>query len=206
MLWVEDLETGVLLVPAVTTNAIRTPMSPLIDSVDGDDGNPNDGACLKMTTPCESLFTGNGQVGITVDFSAAPAGLPRFAGLVWTDGEGAVSFEARDGRGMLIGTIGPFSGTGFPDATVQNTNLDIRLANVEGATSILNNDIALLETAAGYGGQFFVSGDSLVDCNVIRSEGDRFLDLDPDPAFSMRSIQGALLSGMRAAKSVLATP
>lgn len=121
-----------------------------IDSVDGDDGNPNDGACLKMSSPCESLFTGNGQVGITVDFSAAPGGLPRFAGLVWTDGEGAVSFEARDGRGMLIGTIGPFSGTGFPDATVQNTTGEdrffgafspfgistIRVSNSQGGTEI----------------------------------------------------------------------
>ncbi len=118
--------------------------------MDGDDGNPNDGICLKMTVPCESLFIGDGLTGITVELRYTPFGTPLYAGLVWTDGEGAVSFEAWDGRGMLIGTLGPFSGMGFTDSTVQNTTGEdrffgaffpygisrIRVFNTQGSTEI----------------------------------------------------------------------
>ncbi len=46
---------------------------------------------------------------------------------------------------------------------------------------IRNNNIGLLETSAGFGGEFFVTGEAIVECNKIVSEGDRYLDIDPDP-------------------------
>src|SRR6185436_5684858 len=40
------------------------------------------------------------------------------AGVVWTDGEGTISFEAFDNNGASLGTIGPFSEAGVvPDAS-----------------------------------------------------------------------------------------
>lgn len=74
------------------------------------------------------------------------------------------------------------------DATIRRANVNVRLGNLDGATDILNNDIRLRQSAAGYGGEFFVAGAATVQCNVILSEGDRFLDLDPDPTVSPRPV------------------
>ncbi len=67
------------------------------------------------------------------------------------------------------------------DATIQNTNVDVKLADFEGHNDIVNNNISLLESSEGFGGEFWVEGNSLIRCNYIVSEGDRYLDLDPDP-------------------------
>ncbi len=71
------------------------------------------------------------------------------------------------------------------DSTVRNTNVEVTLAEFEGATGIINNDIRLVEATTGYGGQFFVSGSSTIECNTVVSEGDRYLDLDPDPSIPL---------------------
>ena len=55
-----------------------------------------------------------------------------------------------------------------------------------GADEIRNNNIGLLETTTGFGGEFFVSGNATVECNTIVSEGDRYIDLDPDPNAASR--------------------
>ncbi len=67
------------------------------------------------------------------------------------------------------------------DATIQNTNVDVKLADFAGHNDIVNNNIFLLESSEGFGGEFWVEGNSLIRCNYIVSEGDRYLDLDPDP-------------------------
>lgn len=66
------------------------------------------------------------------------------------------------------------------DATIQNTKVHVKLARLEGETEIVNNDIRLLQSSAGFGGEFFVQGGT-IQCNKILSEGDRYLDMDPDP-------------------------
>jgi hypothetical protein len=66
-------------------------------------------------------------------------------------------------------------------ATIQNTTLLVTEAEFEGDNTIQNNDISLLEASTGYGGQFFVQDSATVQSNIIVSEGDRYLDLDPDP-------------------------
>jgi len=67
------------------------------------------------------------------------------------------------------------------DATVQNSNVSVTLGGIDGSSNIVNNDLTLLESSADYGGQFFVEGGATIQCNVITSYGDRYLDLDPDP-------------------------
>lgn len=114
----EDLEDSVFDLPGATTNGVvtSTTISSLIDSVDGDDGNPHDGKCVHSAAHrCDSLFFAPGSTGITVTFTAP---LPSFAGLVWTDGEGVVTFEAFDGNGAKIGTSGPHA---LPDGSLDNT-------------------------------------------------------------------------------------
>jgi hypothetical protein len=71
-------------------------------------------------------------------------------------------------------------------AQVRNTNIDIRLVRFEGQSSVVHNDIRLLEPTPGFGGEFFVDGDVTLSCNSIVSEGDRYLDLSPDPTADPR--------------------
>ncbi|MDM8005431.1 MAG: hypothetical protein QUV05_04670 [Phycisphaerae bacterium] len=72
------------------------------------------------------------------------------------------------------------------NATIKNTNVLVTLANLGSNTGIINNDIRLAEATTGYGGQFFVDGSAHIECNRIVSEGDRYLDLDPDPSIPLQ--------------------
>lgn len=100
----ETFEDGALSSPFVTASA-GAPFGPggLTDSVDADDG-----AIDGSGTNGHSFFSGAGSTGITFTFDPlAPGGLPTRAGVVWTDGDGAVSFEAFGPGGASLGTIGP---------------------------------------------------------------------------------------------------
>ena len=66
-------------------------------------------------------------------------------------------------------------------ATIENTKVEVALGGMSDNTTVYNNDVTLLESAPGFGGEFFVEGDSMIQCNVITSYGDRYLDMDPDP-------------------------
>jgi hypothetical protein len=101
----ETFEDGQLNLPGVSASAgsVLGP-GPSTDSVDQDDGNLDNfsGAGGR------SFFAANGAAGITFSFNPAVLGrLPTRAGIVWTDGDGATTFEAFDGTGGLIGRIGP---------------------------------------------------------------------------------------------------
>lgn len=67
------------------------------------------------------------------------------------------------------------------DARVQNTNVEVKGLCFENDNSIVHNDIRLRESSSGFGGEFFVADSAVLSCNNIISEGDRYLDLDPDP-------------------------
>ncbi len=67
------------------------------------------------------------------------------------------------------------------NAKVQNTNVEVKGLCFENDNTIVHNDIRLLQTDTGFGGEFFVAGNAVLSCNNIVSEGDRYLDLDPDP-------------------------
>jgi hypothetical protein len=104
-LQLETFEDGQLNLPGVSASAgsVLGP-SPNTDSADQDDGNLDNFS----GTGGHSFFSANGSAGITFTFNPAVLGsLPTRAGIVWTDGDGATTFEAYDGTGALIRRIGP---------------------------------------------------------------------------------------------------
>lgn len=116
----ENFEDGLLNTPGVSGNGVITSVGftgPIIDSVDEDDGAVN-GQCNNAPPgafdDCDSYFSGSGQVGITFTFNQAALGgdLPTHAGVVWTDGTDAVTFEAFDAFGASLGIFGPFNTAG----------------------------------------------------------------------------------------------
>ena len=101
--YLEDFECGSILVPGVTPSSgsvIPPGFEGLIDSVDADDG-VIDGSGLSG----HSFFTSN-SVTFTFDQTTLGA-FPTVAGIVWTDGDTPVTFEAFDSVGASLGTIGP---------------------------------------------------------------------------------------------------
>ncbi|MHC4259238.1 MAG: S8 family serine peptidase [Planctomycetota bacterium] len=68
------------------------------------------------------------------------------------------------------------------NASLLNTNVDVKLCEFGGNNNIQFNNVLLLETSEGFGGQFYVSENATIYCNTIISEGDRYFDLDPDPS------------------------
>ena len=68
------------------------------------------------------------------------------------------------------------------NASLVNTSIDAKLLEFKADTNIQHNNILLLESSPGFGGRFFVSENVRIYCNTIISEGDRYLDLDPDPS------------------------
>ncbi len=100
----ETFEDNLFNVPGVTANAGVSVIGPGFntDSVDADDG-----AIDGSGTNGRSMFS-NGQVGVTYTFDAAVlGGLPTHAGIVWTDGDGTVLFEAFGPGDVLLGSVGP---------------------------------------------------------------------------------------------------
>lgn len=67
------------------------------------------------------------------------------------------------------------------NATLENTNIDVKLLDVHTPNDIQYNNITLLEASTGFGGEFFVGENASIKNNNIVSEGDRYLDLDPNP-------------------------
>lgn len=98
----EDFEDGALNTPGlmatgpgicITGTACFVPPPGFIDSV-GNGGDPNVG---------HSLFA-NGVIDISFD-AGALGGLPTVAGLVWTDGNNPITFQAFDENGFSLGII-----------------------------------------------------------------------------------------------------
>jgi hypothetical protein len=126
----ETFEDHLFNTPGVTANAggvtsvVFGPSSH--DSVDADDG-VFDNSGLQG----DSYFLGSGASGITFTFNAGVLGsLPTHAGIVWTDGGGQVTFRAFGPGGVLLGTIGPVSGPGFPDGSFNGTTAEDRFFGV----------------------------------------------------------------------------
>lgn len=113
----EAFESG-FQVPGVSASAgaVYGPGG-LTDSVDCDDGTIDGSG-----TNGHSFFFASGSVGIRFTFSAAVLGaLPTHAGVVWTDGNNPIRFEAFDALGVSLGVIqgnhadGTFAGTTAED-------------------------------------------------------------------------------------------
>lgn len=112
----------------------------LVDSVDGDDGDPTDGGC----NPCQSWY-GSGTLTFTFD-EVALGGLPTTVGVVWTDGLGEIYFEASWACGSL-GTVGPFSDVDFPDNVYNGTSGEDRFFGVTAPVGVTSFTIS--NTAGG---------------------------------------------------------
>lgn len=125
--YLEDFEDHLFNVPGVSNGGGRLSSSfgpSLIDSVDGDDGNPKDNRCIKAQGTCDSWW---GSGSLKLNFNAQVLGaLPTHVGVVWTDGGGKVSFEAFDAQGASIYKFGPFSEPGFPDNTSNSSTTEDR--------------------------------------------------------------------------------
>ena len=91
----------------------------VIDSVDGDDGIPDDNRCVKKDGVCDAWW-GAGTLTFSFDVEVLGA-LPTHVGGVWTDGLGEVSFEAFGPDGTSIYKLGPLSEPGFPDNTISSS-------------------------------------------------------------------------------------
>jgi len=72
------------------------------------------------------------------------------------------------------------------NASVMNANIEVLLLRAGDRFSIINNDIRLNEASTGFGGEFFIRENATIQKNNIISEGDRYLDLDPNPATDQR--------------------
>lgn len=99
----ENFESGAMIVPGVTRSGGSvisfSQWGTLVDSVDGDD-RVIDGLGYNG----KSLFLNAGNSTMSFTFSAATLGsLPTYAGIVWTDGGGAITFEAFDSLGVSLG-------------------------------------------------------------------------------------------------------
>jgi hypothetical protein len=96
-------DSGPTFAPGVTFNTGVQAIGPgsvggIIDSVDGDDGVLDGCGAGRSYFACPSL--------LEVTFNASIiGGLPTHAGLVWTDGWGAVTFTAFDAANNVIATI-----------------------------------------------------------------------------------------------------
>jgi hypothetical protein len=152
-LCIDTFEDGTLDPEGVTGNGSFVAPGGITDSVDGDDG-VIDGS----GTGGHSYFSGSGATGITITFNPArTGGLPTEAGMVWTDGQGTVTFEAFDQNSASLGTMGPFD---HPDGSVSGTTPEdrfygviyaggisaIKLTNIAGGIEVdhltLNNTVA----------------------------------------------------------------
>ncbi len=145
----EDFEDGLLNTPGVGDEGKGRRSSSfgpsLIDSVDGDDGNPTDDKCAKAVGTCDAWW-GSGTLKFTFD-AMALGGLPTHAGAVWTDGAGKVGFEAFGPDGQVIYSVEPFSEPGFPDDTVNSSTKEDRFFGAYAPEGI--SAIRIYNTAGG---------------------------------------------------------
>lgn len=128
--WVlENFEDGLLNIPGVSidTGVVIGPGG-ATDSVGGDD-RMIDGS----GTNGRSLFSASGATGVTFTFDAGEiGGAPVSAGIVWTDGSGAITFRAFDTMGVLIGEIT----AAHADGTFVGTTAEDRFYGVNHAAGI----------------------------------------------------------------------
>jgi PEP-CTERM motif len=99
----ETFEDGLLNTPGVSASvgSVLAPGS-TTDSVDADDGNIDGSGILGNSL---AFSSSGGTISFTFNGTTL-GGLPTHAGIVWTDGAGAITFDAFDGSGTLIGSVG----------------------------------------------------------------------------------------------------
>jgi hypothetical protein len=158
-------------------------------------------------TITDSTFSGNsasreGDELLVVDGSLTVNGTSHISGRSIIHINPGYEMRVEDEAVINLGggcTCNPDPGTGgyiYADgslvlqghAALQSTNVKVSLLDVNVPNAIQYNNITLQEATAGFGGEFFVAGNAIINCNNIVSEGDRYLDLDPDPRAPERPV------------------
>lgn len=137
--------------------------------------NPPQGATI-----LRSRIIGTGQIEIDPGASLIISD----AGELNLSGETEPACDGQDAPGTTVnGGTAIVNGTLIvrDNARVRNTNVQVNGLGFENDNTIVHNDIRLVESSTGFGGEFFVADNAVLSCNNIISEGDRYLDLDPDP-------------------------
>jgi hypothetical protein len=145
--FLENFDDHVLNTPGVTASAGNTAATvgfngSIIDQVGLAGGCPSGG----LSVACDTWF-GAGQPGVVFTFDADVLGaLPDAVGIVWTDGEGTITFEAFDQNGVSLGTLigthadGSFFGTIGDDRFYGVTNpggiSSIHISNTSGGIEV----------------------------------------------------------------------
>ncbi|QOJ14699.1 MAG: hypothetical protein HRU75_08630 [Planctomycetia bacterium] len=138
---------------------------------------------VQSDTVLRGRITGTGQIAIDPGARLAIRG----GGLVDLSGNTPGAICEDPALSQLWGQIAVDGTLLVEDATVQNSKVEVTLADLLGQPQIVHNDIRLLDSvqagpaARAFGGEFFVRSGATIRCNVITSFGDRYLDLDPDP-------------------------
>lgn len=135
----EDAEDGIFNIAGASSNHSTVSSSfgvGLIDSVDLDDGELNGVGNAGPLGPGDAFWSSG---SITITFGVAGLPLPAYAGLVWTDGSGQVTFEAFDGAGASLGTItGSHADGNFNGATAEDRFYGVHYAGGIGSIKISN--------------------------------------------------------------------
>jgi len=157
--YLEDFEDGVLSTPGVTPST-GAPFGPsgITDSVDADDGTIDGSG-----TGGHSFFASPGSAGITFTFDPMVLGaLPTAAGIVWTDGEGEITFEAFGALGASLGTIGSVAaGSTISGETDEDRFFGVFEAGGISAIFISNTSGGIEVDHLQYGGPLTVVGTPL---------------------------------------------
>lgn len=157
-----------------------------------------------------SSFNGSTFVSLisTSTFTQQPIELPQQTTTTYSDIRGTGNLFIDPGARLVVAGTAVLNLSGLPDEVcatqepgspgggmvtvlgqlhvqdsgrVHNTDVAVNLAEVGTESELVHNNILLSESAPGFGGEFFAADDATISCNVITSEGDRYLDLDPDP-------------------------
>ncbi|MBK8914435.1 MAG: right-handed parallel beta-helix repeat-containing protein [Phycisphaerales bacterium] len=134
-------------------------------------------------TVLRGRVSGTGQIAIDPGARLAI----RDGGLIDLSGNSPGAICEDPSLSQLWGQIGVEGTLVVEDATIQNSKVEVALADLLGQPQIVHNDIRLIDTveagpqSRAFGGEFFVRTGATIRCNVITSFGDRYLDLDPDP-------------------------
>jgi len=157
---IEDFEDGELDAPGIhVTSGMLLGPTGITDSVDGDDGNIDGSG-----TGGHSWFSISGTSGLTFCFDPkALGGYPGRAGVVWTDGDGTITFFAYDGNGELLGMLqGDHADGGSSGSTAED--------RFYGAVSL--NGISKISIFNSSGGievdhvQYSMASVAYTDCNT----------------------------------------
>jgi hypothetical protein len=176
----ETLEDGRLDDSLLGTGGegVRSTGSALSDSVDADDGLI-DGTCAgRLGRPCASWVSHDPATPASATFSFVGTGpLPTAFGLVWTDGDGDITFSATGANGQSLGS---FDASGFADRFNGGTTGEDRFFGVQFDGGI--RAITITETTPRDGGSFFIEVDHIQYGQM------------PDPAVTLPEPGSLLLS------------